>query len=118
MIARLANVKVSARIALVCLVPLLGLSAISAADIYDAFLRAAAARDVSAAMDLARSAALAIHELQKERGMSSGFVASKGVEFVAALPIQRTDSDRRIGALREALAHSNDHLRSGRLGAH
>src|SRR5438128_2661194 len=75
MIARLANIKVSTRIALVCLVPLCGLAAVSAANMYDALKRMQAAYDVSVAMDLARTAALTIDELQKERTMSALFVA-------------------------------------------
>ena len=39
MIARLANIKISTRIALVCLVPLCGLAAVSAANMYDALQR-------------------------------------------------------------------------------
>ena len=116
MIARLANLKISTRIALACLVPLIGLATISAASIYDAFTDAKDARDATRAMYLARSAALTIHELQKERGLSSGHVASKGAEFAQALPEQRRESDRKIQELRGALAGSHDRLREGRLG--
>ena len=47
-----------------------------------------------------------VHELQKERGMSAGFIGSKGAKFAAELPRQRelTDGKRKeldttIGAL-------------------
>jgi len=44
------------------------------------------------------------HELQKERGMSAGFLASRGVKFADRLPDQRTASDTEIAGLRTALA--------------
>ncbi|WP_245651225.1 methyl-accepting chemotaxis protein [Paramagnetospirillum marisnigri] len=44
-----------------------------------------------------------VHELQKERGMSVGFVGSKGAKFGDRLPGQRKESDLRLGALTSAL---------------
>ncbi len=43
------------------------------------------------------------HELQKERGASAGFLASKGQNFVDALPKQRALSDGQIKTVRTAL---------------
>jgi len=45
-----------------------------------------------------------IHELQKERGASAGFLASKGANFAEALPRQRLLSDGVIAAFRDSLA--------------
>ncbi|GGI86585.1 methyl-accepting chemotaxis protein [Shewanella gelidii] len=42
-----------------------------------------------------------VHELQKERGMSAGFLGSKGKSFVSKLPIQRRDVDARLQAFNE-----------------
>ena len=39
-----------------------------------------------------------VHELQKERGMSAGHIASKGVKFAEALPKQRTLTDEKHAA--------------------
>lgn len=36
-----------------------------------------------------------VHELQKERGMTAGFIGSKGTKFVSELQSQRTSSDNR-----------------------
>lgn len=44
------------------------------------------------------------HELQKERGMSAGFIGSKGVNFASELPTQREATEQRRKALAEALA--------------
>ena len=42
-----------------------------------------------------------IHELQKERGLSAGFIASKGDKFREDLTKQRGETDLRIKALKE-----------------
>jgi methyl-accepting chemotaxis protein len=44
------------------------------------------------------------HELQKERGMSAGFVGSKGAKFSDRLPGQRKETDGKIAVLNQALA--------------
>ena len=43
------------------------------------------------------------HELQKERGMSAGFIGSKGVKFAAELPAQRAETDKRANGLHATL---------------
>jgi len=45
-----------------------------------------------------------VHELQKERGMSAGFIGSKGANFSSELPTQRAASDQRRKELADALA--------------
>jgi methyl-accepting chemotaxis protein len=46
------------------------------------------------------------HEAQKERGMTAGFLGSKGQKFGDRLPAQRGETDTRITALKEYLQHS------------
>ena len=45
----------------------------------------------------------AAHELQKERGMTGGFLGSKGQKFANELPVQRKETDKRITALTDVL---------------
>ena len=45
----------------------------------------------------------AVHELQKERGMSSGFLNSKGGRFAENLTAQRKLSDTAISRLNESI---------------
>ncbi|MFS2222268.1 methyl-accepting chemotaxis protein [Pantoea sp. B65] len=44
-------------------------------------------------VEVAKAAGDGIHELQKERGMSSGFLSSKGVQFAADLQQQQAKTD-------------------------
>lgn len=58
-----------------------------------------AVSNIKSAKSLQRHVSLAlvnnqmVHELQKERGMSAGFIGSKGASFVSALPKQRALTD-------------------------
>jgi methyl-accepting chemotaxis protein len=48
-----------------------------------------------------------VHELQKERGASAGFIASKGQKFTKKLPAQRTLTDEKKAALASAFQAFN-----------
>ena len=51
-----------------------------------------------------------IHELQKERGLSSGLIAAAGAEFGPALAEQQTHTDAAVMRLHRSLAAHADHL--------
>lgn len=51
-----------------------------------------------------------LHETQKERGMSAGYLGSGGVKFAAELPQQRDETDRRFAELQAALAKAQGTL--------
>jgi len=65
---------------------------------------------------------LLVHETQKERGVTAGFLGSKGTKFTNKLPIQRDNTDTKIRELQEyikssgvedvLLAETNSALRS------
>jgi len=44
-----------------------------------------------------------VHELQKERGLTAGFLSSKGAKFATELPVQRQLSDKALSGLRQFL---------------
>ena len=53
------------------------------------------------------SISLLIHETQKERGMTAGFLGSDGVNFKKRLPTQRTLTDTRLNELKKYLKTIN-----------
>lgn len=53
---------------------------------------------------LAKLSTGVIHEMQKERGMSAGFIGSQGAAFDTALKRQRTDTDAKLAAMLDYLA--------------
>lgn len=58
---------------------------------------------ISDLTELAHDIGNTVHELQKERGMSAGFIASEGASFARELPEQRKLADASIGNLAKAI---------------
>lgn len=100
----LSNMKIRNKIILMVLIPLLGL-------MYFSFSEISAKRSLAVNMDavheyakIAVSASALVHELQKERGMTAGFLGSKGKAFGAELQQQRQLTDEKYASLQEVLA--------------
>jgi methyl-accepting chemotaxis protein len=98
------SASLRARILFACALPLLALVALSA------FMMGSAVQEQSAMAGLVRLTRLAptitslVHELQKERGASAGYLGGKGQgTFVNTLAIQRHDTDARRAALAAAI---------------
>lgn len=88
----LSNRPIGLRIAVTLLLPMLGLVFFAGAMVLERL--AAVAPDISAV----------VHELQKERGASAGFIGAKGGAFASPLDAQRRETDAAIGRLRDTLA--------------
>lgn len=59
-------------------------------------------------MSSARNAGDVVHELQKERGMSSGFLSSRGQHFSSELIIQRKLTDNVLANFKHVMKQVND----------
>ena len=85
----LKNIRVRAKLFVLLAIPVAALIVISA---FTALNKYRELRTMSSAMDvvaLSSASGGLIHELQKERGASAGFIASKGTAFAAELKEQR-----------------------------
>lgn len=60
-------------------------------------------RKVNQLAILGTSISALIHELQKERGATAGFIASRGGKFVSELPLQRSETDDKLVELNSVL---------------
>lgn len=65
---------------------------------------------LQAAATLALSLGSIIHELQKERGLSAGYLVSRGRAFSEDLPMQRRDTDSKRAQLANTLASVEEAL--------
>jgi len=113
------NMKISIKMLLMVAIPIAGMLVFVARDISD---KTASLRDLnmtSVLTGLAVKSGSLIHELQKERGLSAGFVASKGEKFRDDLARQRGETDLRIKAFKEYIATNTASLDGAkeRLGA-
>jgi methyl-accepting chemotaxis protein len=58
---------------------------------------------IAAISEVAVADSALVHELQKERGLSAGFIGSKGQKFRSELDAQRKDTDLKVKALDTAI---------------
>lgn len=84
--------------------PIIGLLAFSGLSTVESYLAADRMAKVSTLAELAPDISAVVHELQKERGRSAGFIGSGGKKFATELPEQRKTTDTQHRRLTSALA--------------
>ncbi|TAN56318.1 MAG: methyl-accepting chemotaxis protein [Magnetospirillum sp.] len=104
MLALLRNLRLSSRIGIAILIPVLGMLIFSGIGLTEKLGFSARMDQLEDLAGLGPTIGAVVHELQKERGMSAGFVGSKGAKFSDRLPEQRKASDAKLTALNAALA--------------
>lgn len=88
-----------AKLSMLMLIPLIGMLYFSIQIVYERWLSIEQANQLETLSELAVKASALVHELQKERGMSAGYVGSRGTKFIARLPEQRIQADGRLQEL-------------------
>jgi methyl-accepting chemotaxis protein len=86
----------SRHLSVLTLVPVIALILFICADIVRAYGSLDQANKTIADATLVTATSNLVHELQKERGMSAGFIGSKGVKFAAEIKQQRIVTDKEI----------------------
>lgn len=104
---KLQNIKFNYKLAAIASIPLLGLVFISASSILKEIGIYQTAAKVQEVAEFSVSVSALLHEYQKERGMSSGFIGSQGKKFKDELPIQRQHTDEKIAVLNQTILTSN-----------
>ena len=66
---------------------------------------------------LARSAGDVVHQLQRERGMSDGFIGARGQQFRDEIIVQRKLTDDALVKLNQALASADTNVTQGNVAA-
>ena len=97
------NAKIGYRIALAVVLPILGMLLFAGSGLLQKQRVAIEAGQLQRLAELAPDISALVHELQKERGISAGFLASKGQKFAETLDEQRLLTDERNAALRIVL---------------
>ncbi len=98
------KLSLSNRLLLMVAVPLLGMLWVSGWNTVEKILLSREMGRLQGLVTVATHVGALAHELQKERGMSAGFIGSKGANFAAELPKQREVTDKQRQALADALA--------------
>jgi methyl-accepting chemotaxis protein len=95
------------KLILIVAVPLLGLLYFSISSTIERAVIAREMGKLESLVGLSVKIGALTHELQKERGMTAGFLGSQGVKFASELPAQRTATDKKVGELKQVLANFN-----------
>ncbi|MEO5327162.1 MAG: methyl-accepting chemotaxis protein [Magnetococcus sp. THC-1_WYH] len=101
------NLTLKARFAVMLLFPLAGLLVFGFLGLADKYETLSKMSDMERLSGLAVRISTLVHETQKERGMTAGFLGSKGEKFKAELPQQRKNTDDRSNLLRNDLQSIN-----------
>ncbi|CUW38831.1 Putative Methyl-accepting chemotaxis protein(Methyl-accepting chemotaxis protein (MCP) signalling domain,501-675) [Magnetospirillum sp. XM-1] len=100
----LNNFKIAVRLVLALIIPLAAVVVYAGLALSEKARQADEMEQVEELARLAPAISALVHELQKERGTSAGFVGSKGEKFKERLPEQRKLTDAKLGELSGALA--------------
>jgi len=101
------NLKITTRFLLALSLPVLAMIGLATNALVDSYRTRATMTKVVALAELAPVVSGLVHELQKERGMSAGFISSQGKAFADDLTGQRQRTDTALGGLRGALADAD-----------
>ena len=99
------NVKIKYRIFMISAVAILGMLVFSGFLLVEQRSTVTDMESLNELAGLAPTISALVHEMQKERGASAGFIGSKGQKFAQKLPAQRQLTDQKRTALKDALAN-------------
>ncbi|SDU03916.1 methyl-accepting chemotaxis protein [Geopseudomonas guangdongensis] len=102
----LYNLSIRNKLLLILLLPVLGLVYFAVAGIVERQRTYAEMQRLEDLAELAGLVSALVHETQKERGMSAGFVGSRGARFAVELPRQREATDQQLQSLTRFLAQT------------
>jgi methyl-accepting chemotaxis protein len=101
---RLNNLRISLRIAIACLLPLIAFTVFAGKALLEKQVALSGADSIAAVAEAAPVISNLVHELQKERGASAGFINSKGAAFADTLRNQRPATDQMLAGARQKMA--------------
>ncbi len=95
------------KLLVILLVPLIALFYFGAAVISEKWEMLKGAEQAAELTGFSTRASALAHELQKERGMSAGFLGSRGNKFSKQIPIQRKEVETQINAFNQYMSSSD-----------
>ncbi len=98
-----SNLKIATRLTLVAALPIIMLVFLLGQALLDTWRASSEAKRIGALAALGTEISAVVHELQKERGMSAGFVSSGGEKFADRINSQRVNGDRALSTYEGSL---------------
>jgi len=103
----LNNLSIKSKLLLSMILPIFGMIYFASINIDERYEKAEASANIYNITELNIKISALVHELQKERGKSSGFLSSHGEKFSNELEWQKKLTDKNINDLKQYLAHFN-----------
>lgn len=97
------NLKMRNKFILMLSFPILGLLYFAVSEVSREFSIAHEMGRMQVLVEYATKIGNLVHELQKERGMTAGYLGSKGANFNEKLPVQQDNTDKRLNEFRTFL---------------
>jgi len=89
------NLKIATKLQLLLLLPIVGLLFLASIVSYERYTSYVRYEKLGQVVSFSTKITSLVHELQKERGMTAGYIGSKGVKFKDNLPSQRELTNKR-----------------------
>ncbi|MBF0158732.1 MAG: nitrate- and nitrite sensing domain-containing protein [Magnetococcales bacterium] len=102
----LHRIRLRTKFIIILLLPLLGLVLFGVESVLEKHRLATTMQTMQSLVDLAVRVGAMVHEMQKERGMTAGFLGSKGNQFRTELTQQRDGVDQKITNVRQFVQHA------------
>jgi len=99
----LNNMKLARKLGLMVMVPVIVMIGFATVSSISAYSLRQTTVQLQQMTSLGVHASSLVHELQKERGMTAGFLGSKGTKFAQELPQQRQQTEKKAEILHEFL---------------
>ncbi len=99
----LNNMKLAHRLTLIVMTPVIVMIGYALVSSISGYSLLKTTKQLESMTSLGIHASNLVHELQKERGMTAGFLGSKGIKFVQKLPQQRQVTDQKTAELKAFL---------------
>ena len=96
---RLRDIRIRNRVMLLLAVPVVGVLVLGSMLVNQRANQVADAEELTDVLRLAPALSALVHEMQKERGLSAGFISSNGKKFASEIPGQRSATDGSRDAL-------------------
>jgi methyl-accepting chemotaxis protein len=95
MLSSINNISIRHKLFVLILLPLIGFIGVAAHDFIQAYQQKIMLEKMLILTDSAAVSSLLVHELQKERGASAGYLSSKGKSFQQDIKIHRQTTDQK-----------------------
>ncbi|MEM9029742.1 MAG: nitrate- and nitrite sensing domain-containing protein [Pseudomonadota bacterium] len=96
----LGNRSIAVKLAVLCWLPVAVVFMLSSSKLLTEYEKYSEADTVVQVLSVAPTISNLVHELQKERGTSAGYLSSKGTEFSVALKSRRGETDAKLAVFR------------------